>query len=163
MADTPGPSKSPEMADAQESHDLIHSTNDELRSGNPLAHSARASSSDETDEEKPRLEKTMTNSSQALSRYQTNRSARERQFSPIRAGVEQELHRIATELDNLGRFRSSSIARASTNKTADSALYRNDTLAGVALGDPVLDPKHADFNPYKWARMSVFISFFICA
>ncbi|KAL1956581.1 hypothetical protein VTO42DRAFT_7052 [Malbranchea cinnamomea] len=32
-------------------------------------------------------------------------------------------------------------------------LERKDTLAGVKLGDPVLDPTKPEFNFYKWVRM----------
>jgi hypothetical protein len=34
-------------------------------------------------------------------------------------------------------------------------LERKDTLYGVDIGDPVLDPKSPEFNPYKWFRMYV--------
>lgn len=82
-----------------------------------------------------------------LSRVQTSRSARERrEFEPIRSGDREELHRIASSFGG-------SIALARTRTNATTALERQDTLAGVNLGDPVLDPKSPEFDIYKWLRM----------
>ena len=83
-----------------------------------------------------------------LKRTKTSRSARERQeFAPIRAGDAEELTRLASQLDGGG-----SLTRAST-LTRGSELQRRDTLAGINVGDAVLDPKSPEFDPYKWARM----------
>ncbi|KAF2731319.1 ATP-binding cassette transporter [Polyplosphaeria fusca] len=50
--------------------------------------------------------------------------------------------------------RNSGISR--TNSVAGSSnLARLDTLAGVSLGDPVLDPTRPEFDMYKWTRMFV--------
>lgn len=47
-------------------------------------------------------------------------------------------------------------ARSRANSLADgSQIQRLDTLAGVNLGDPVLDPTKPEFDMYKWARMFV--------
>lgn len=35
----------------------------------------------------------------------------------------------------------------------DERLQRRDTLAGVSLGDPILDPTKDEFDFYKWVRM----------
>ncbi|CZR53514.1 probable ABC1 transport protein [Phialocephala subalpina] len=84
-----------------------------------------------------------------LSRTQTSKSTRERrarEFEPINAGDKDELHRIATSLGG-------SVALARTRTGASSGLERQDTLAGVNIGDPVLDPKSPEFDTYKWLRM----------
>jgi hypothetical protein len=109
---------------------------------------------DDADDERPKLQHTQSSSTATedeknlgMRRTQTGRSAREtRQFEPIRTGDAEELTRIASSFEGAG----GSITRTST---ARSGLQRRDTLAGVNLGDPVLDPKSPEFDPYKWARM----------
>lgn len=82
-----------------------------------------------------------------LSRVQTSKSARDRgKFEPIRSGDREELNRIASSFGG-------SVALARTHTGASSGLERQDTLAGVKLGDPVLDPKSPGFDIYKWLRM----------
>lgn len=83
-----------------------------------------------------------------LTRVQTSKSARERraEFEPIHAGDRQELNRIASTFDG-----GATLSRTQT--TASSALERRDTLAGVNIGDPVLDPTSPEFDVYKWTRM----------
>jgi ATP-binding cassette subfamily G (WHITE) protein 2 (PDR) len=91
-----------------------------------------------TDVEEPNLERT-----------QTSKSARERRtFEPINTGDRAELHRIASSFGG-----SVALSRTETNQTSHSALERRDTLYGVNIGDPVLDPNSPEFEPYKWARM----------
>lgn len=78
-------------------------------------------------------------------------STGERRFEEIRPGDRAELQRIAS-----GLVRSTSFARSTKetrDNTADNELVRKDTLHGVKLGDPVLDPKSSEFDSYKWARM----------
>jgi ATP-binding cassette, subfamily G (WHITE), member 2, PDR len=77
-----------------------------------------------------------------LGRIQTSATARERQFEPIRAGDREELHRLA-----------SSLGRTESYISTPAALERVDTLAGIQVGDSVLDPTSPDFDVYKWARM----------
>jgi len=79
-----------------------------------------------------------------LGRTQTSATARERQFEPIRAGDREELHRLA-----------STLGRTESYISTPDALERVDTLAGVQIGDSVLDPTSPDFDVYKWARMWV--------
>jgi ATP-binding cassette, subfamily G (WHITE), member 2, PDR len=81
-----------------------------------------------------------------LTRTSTSRSARERTFEPIAAGDRDELYKIASN------FTGGPVHRTST---AGSALERRDTLYGVNIGDPVLDPRSPEFDPYKWSRMYV--------
>lgn len=82
-----------------------------------------------------------------LSRVQTTKPARERrEFVPINPGDREELHRIASQFGG-------SAALARTKTGASSGLERQDTLAGVNLGDPVLDPTSPEFDTYKWLRM----------
>lgn len=84
---------------------------------------------------------------QALERSETSRSTWEnRQFEPIRSGDREELHRIASEFGG-------SVALARTITQQSSALERKDTLAGIQVGDDVLDPSSPDFDAYKWSRM----------
>lgn len=72
-------------------------------------------------------------------------------FEPIRAGDAAELRRLATQFSS---FRGQSYLSAKESNNADpEALERKDTLAGVNIGDPVIDPSNKDFNPYVWARM----------
>lgn len=106
--------------------------------------------------ERPGLHHTQTSSTEMeddkdlqMQRTQTSRSVRERrQFAPIRTGDAEELTRIATLMEGDG----ASVAAARTS-TRGSELQRRDTLAGINVGDSVLDPKSPDFDPYKWARM----------
>jgi ATP-binding cassette subfamily G (WHITE) protein 2 (PDR) len=77
-----------------------------------------------------------------LGRTQTSATARERQFEPIRAGDREELHRLA-----------STLGRTESYISTPDALERVDTLAGIQVGDSVLDPTSPDFDVYKWARM----------
>lgn len=60
-----------------------------------------------------------------------------------------ETQRIAT------RTRSFTASRRTRTKSISdtSDLERSDTLAGVEIGDPVLDPSSPEFDIYKWVRM----------
>lgn len=89
-------------------------------------------------EGKEHLERTRTNSSQ--------RTQREPQFEPIAQGDRAELQRIASEFGG-------SVALARTRTNASQALERTDTLAGIEIGHPALDPSAPEFDVYKWARM----------
>lgn len=82
------------------------------------------------------------NEVEKLARTQTSATARERQFEPIRAGDREELHRLA-----------STLGRTESYISIPDALERVDTLAGIQIGDSVLDPTSPDFDVYKWARM----------
>jgi ATP-binding cassette, subfamily G (WHITE), member 2, PDR len=82
------------------------------------------------------------NEVEKLGRTQTSATARERQFEPIRAGDREELHRLA-----------STLGRTESYISTPDALERVDTLAGIKIGDSVLDPTSPDFDVYKWARM----------
>ncbi|KAK9489410.1 ABC-2 type transporter-domain-containing protein [Lipomyces doorenjongii] len=55
------------------------------------------------------------------------------------------------ELARLASAFSSADYRTATDN--GDGLERKDTLAGVELGDPVLDPSKPEFDFYKWARM----------
>jgi hypothetical protein len=109
---------------------------------------------DDVDYERPGFEHTQTSSTEIwdekdlrIYRTQTSKSTRERrEFAPIRTGDAEELTRIATSLEGVG----GSLTRTSTK---GEELQRRDTLAGINVGDSVLDPKSPDFDPYKWARM----------
>jgi len=76
----------------------------------------------------------------------TSSSGEERAFEPITSEDRAHLQRIASTFGG-------SVALARSNTAASSKLERRDTLAGVELGDPVLDPASPEFNVYKWARM----------
>jgi ATP-binding cassette, subfamily G (WHITE), member 2, PDR len=89
-------------------------------------------------EEKPELERTQTSKS-ALER---------RQFEPIRSGDREELHRIASSFSG-----SVALVRSMTVESTRTGLERKDTLAGIELGDAVLDPSSPEFDVYKWSRM----------
>jgi ATP-binding cassette, subfamily G (WHITE), member 2, PDR len=86
-----------------------------------------------------------TNDDEKLQREPTNASAREREFEPIRPGDRAELTRIATTIGRTISLKSSHLG--------DDGLQRVDTLAGVNIGDAVLDPQSPEFDVYKWARM----------
>lgn len=96
----------------------------------------RTSSTETSDDEIDKVGK--------LVKTQTSATARERQFEPIRAGDREELHRLA-----------STLGRTESYISTPDALERVDTLAGVQIGDSVLDPTSPDFDVYKWARMWV--------
>ncbi|TVY15202.1 ZEB2-regulated ABC transporter 1 [Lachnellula arida] len=82
----------------------------------------------------------------AMERTETGRSNIVHHFEPVRYGDREELHRIASEFGG-------SVALSRTHTRGSSALERVDTLHGVKLGDPVLDPSSPDFDVYKWTRM----------
>jgi ATP-binding cassette subfamily G (WHITE) protein 2 (PDR) len=82
------------------------------------------------------------NEVEKLGRTQTSATARERQFEEIRAGDREELHRLA-----------STLGRTESYISTPGALERVDTLAGIQIGDSVLDPTSPNFDVYKWARM----------
>ena len=71
---------------------------------------------------------------------------REPQIEPISSYDRQELHRIASSIGH-----PESLARAATLQSL--ALEKTDTLAGIDLGNAVLDPNSPEFDSYKWARM----------
>jgi len=73
------------------------------------------------------------------------------QFEPIHAGDRQQLVRLASSYRTTSLNRHSSVGRRSSIQNND--LERKDTLAGVEIGDPVLDPSSDKFDAYKWARM----------
>jgi hypothetical protein len=77
-----------------------------------------------------------------LRRTETSATVREREFEPIRSGDREELQRLA-----------STLGRTESYISTPDALQRVDTLAGVKIGDSVLDPTSPDFDVYKWARM----------
>ncbi|KAH7413485.1 putative ABC transporter CDR4 [Cadophora sp. MPI-SDFR-AT-0126] len=88
-----------------------------------------------------------TDVDEKLERVQTTKSMRDRrEFEPVRPGDREELHRIASTFS--GR---SPMSR--TNTALSAPLERPDTLAGVNVGDPVLDPGSPEFDVYKWSRM----------
>ncbi|KAG4429722.1 GTPase-activating protein [Cadophora sp. M221] len=88
-----------------------------------------------------------TDTDEKLERVETTRSMRDRrQFEPVTSRDREELHRIASTFS--GRN-----ALSRTNTALSAPLERPDTLAGVNIGDPVLDPGSPEFDVYKWSRM----------
>ncbi|KAK9319147.1 ABC-2 type transporter-domain-containing protein [Lipomyces orientalis] len=57
------------------------------------------------------------------------------------------------ELARLASAFSSAEYRPATSDDGVEGLERKDTLAGVELSDPVLDPSRPEFDFYKWVRM----------
>jgi hypothetical protein len=101
-------------------------------------------------DERPALvaaESSTESEEETIERTPTGRSTVERRFEPINAGDREELQRIASSFGGS--------ATLSRTQTAASSLERRDTLAGVNIGDPVLDPENPEFDVYKWTRMSV--------
>lgn len=133
-----------------ESHETHTSTNmAETHSGSPQeeTHHRHREESVERPVIMPSSSSTDIEDESDLERIQTTQSVRDRRaFEPIRSGDREELTRIAST------FRGDlSLARTRTRES--SALERQDTLAGVNVGDPVLDPKSPEFDVYKWTRM----------
>lgn len=84
-----------------------------------------------------------------LERIETTKSTRERhQFEPVTTRDRDELQRIASAFSGKGGL-------SRTNTGISGTLERLDTLAGVNIGDPVLDPDSPEFDVYKWSRMFV--------
>ncbi|KAL5328219.1 hypothetical protein ACEPPN_001716 [Leptodophora sp. 'Broadleaf-Isolate-01'] len=82
-----------------------------------------------------------------LERIETTKSTRERhQFEPVTTRDRDELQRIASAFSGKGGL-------SRTNTGISGTLERLDTLAGVNIGDPVLDPDSPEFDVYKWSRM----------
>jgi len=80
-----------------------------------------------------------------LQRIRTTRSmALEHQFEPIRAGDRAEVTRVASLFGPQSSIHSS---------TSEAGLARRDTLYGVDMEHPALDPTSPNFDAYKWARM----------
>ncbi|CAD6443675.1 339b4420-3913-482d-a280-59f71fd02a79 [Sclerotinia trifoliorum] len=78
----------------------------------------------------------------------TNETVREKQFESIRTGDREELERIASG------FGGSQLGRTFTNATAKNhELEKQDTLAGLKLGESTLDPSSLDFDVFKWTKM----------
>jgi len=83
-----------------------------------------------------------------LKKIQTSRTTRtERNFEPISPGDRAQLARLASNFSGVG---DGSMTRSSTRA---STLARKDTLYGVDVGNPVLDPTSPEFDPYKWSRL----------
>jgi ATP-binding cassette, subfamily G (WHITE), member 2, PDR len=126
---------------------------DNILSDEPVSH-RHENGYPEEDIEKPELFHTRSSTdigpeTPKLNRSQTTRStrlARERTFEPINAGDRAELHRIASEFGG-------SVDLVRTATINSTVLERKDTLAGLEVGDPVLDPTSPEFDPYKWVRM----------
>lgn len=59
-----------------------------------------------------------------------------------------ELVRIASAFERVD-------TRETPHDGESGQLERSDTLAGIQLGDPVLDPSKPEFNFYKWVRMLI--------
>lgn len=72
-----------------------------------------------------------------------------REFEPIQPGDRQQLYRLASVMSQKSR------PSADRRSTTDYGLERKDTLAGVEVGNAVLDPSSDQFDSYKWARMLV--------
>tara|TARA_R110002060_G_scaffold77988_2_gene90328 strand:+ start:955 stop:1470 length:516 start_codon:yes stop_codon:yes gene_type:complete len=90
-----------------------------------------------------------TDVDEKLERVETTRSMRDRrQFQPVTTRDRAELQRIASTFS--GRD-----ALSRTNTALSAPLERPDTLAGISLGDPVVDPGSPEFDVYKWSRMFV--------
>ena len=123
-----------------------------IRTENILTSSPTEESADQTHRPSmiPSNSSTDVEEKDGLERMQTSgttRSARERrQFEPIRSGDREELHRIASSFGG-------SVALQRTMTAHSDALSRRDTLAGIQLGDAVLDPASPEFDVYKWSRM----------
>lgn len=65
-------------------------------------------------------------------------------YEPIQPGDRETLMRLATNRSQL--------SHSHTTSTGND-LERRDTLAGIELGDPILDPNSPQFDLYKWLRM----------
>lgn len=82
-----------------------------------------------------------------LKRVQTSQSVRDRrQYEPILVGDWEDLRRAASNMDN-------DLKLVRTKTQNSTALEHKDTLAGIEIGDPCLDPKSPEFDIYKWSRM----------
>ena len=89
---------------------------------------------------------TDVDSMEQLEKIRTSRSVvRQQQFEPIHSGDREQIARVASV------FRTQS--QATRNSTTDTNLGRRDTIYGLELGQPVLDPESPEFDSYKWARM----------
>ncbi|TKA74913.1 hypothetical protein B0A55_03757 [Friedmanniomyces simplex] len=72
-------------------------------------------------------------------------------YEPINAGDEAVLRRLASQLSRS----QSQYSQTRRGSTANSALERQDTLAGLEIGDPILDPNSPKFDLYKYLRMTM--------
>jgi ATP-binding cassette subfamily G (WHITE) protein 2 (PDR) len=72
------------------------------------------------------------------------------QYEPIRTFTAEERPELARLATLLSRTTS---RQATVDFGGEKELERRDTLYGVNLGDPVLDPSKPEFDFYKWVRM----------
>ena len=103
----------------------------------------------EDDIERPATDRndSSTDVEDKLERVVTTQSMRNRrEYEPIIPGDREELERIAS------RF-SGRAALSRTSTAMSGGLERKDTLAGISLGDAVLDPGSPEFDVYKWSKM----------
>ena len=118
------------------------------RKENILNPESRSHDQEEGEKPIPLTSDSSTDDDGTLQPTRTNETTRERQFEPIIAGDREELKRIASG------FEGSQIGRTFTHRTGgNDDLQKQDTLAGVNVGDSVLDPNSPDFDVYKWTRM----------
>jgi ATP-binding cassette subfamily G (WHITE) protein 2 (PDR) len=89
-----------------------------------------------------------------LEKTTTNRTANERTIEPVTVDDRNELTKIAS---GIGRTEPI-IGSRNSHGDGEHALERKDTLHGVKIGDPVLDPKSPEFDAYKWAKMIIKLS-----
>ncbi|KAK3109273.1 hypothetical protein LTR53_017651, partial [Teratosphaeriaceae sp. CCFEE 6253] len=73
-------------------------------------------------------------------------------FEPINAEDGAVLRKLASQLSR-SQSKYSQSRRSST--AGNSALERQDTLAGLEVGDPVFDPNSPQFDLYKYLRMTI--------
>lgn len=83
---------------------------------------------------------------QATEKGQRN-SLHDRGYEPINPGDEGVLTRLATQMSRPNR------SRSNTGASTQHSLERSDTLAGVEIGDPVLDPASPKFDLRTYIRM----------
>lgn len=120
-----------------------HQTSENEDSERPnLGTAGTGSSVTEVNESAP-LEPARTNN--------TTHSTHELIFSPINPGNREELTRIASGLTGNG-----SLQRTLTGiQDEEPQLERKETLAGIKIGDAVLDPRSPEFDAYTWAKMII--------
>ena len=78
-------------------------------------------------------------------------SSEDGEYEPISPGDRETLKRLATQLSR-SRSQYSQTRRNSTATAAGSALERQDTIAGLQLDDPVLDPNSPKFDLVSWRK-----------
>lgn len=127
------------LNDGPQQHEHGYPANEIEEPEDSAATLAQTNSSTDNDPTTPVLTRSGTTRSERLSRRNT--------FEELHSGDRAALQRLASQFGGTD----GGLSRVGTR--ASAGLERQDTLAGIQMGDAVLDPNSPQFDVYKWVRM----------